>query len=148
MTKLKFEKSTTTNEITEIYNFNVVAFADSQDFAWTKDNIGNALKEGWELYSVKVEKEIVCALFMKKEENALMTKNTPIRIDFQGNGFSHMIKDFYEDYAKNEGIDTVINYCPEDNFRMVALNERHNYVKTGRTIADKNTLVEWKKNLK
>lgn len=145
--KLKLEK-VEKKDIPEIYNFNVKAFADSQDFAWTKDNIAKEMKAGWELYSATVDDEIVCAIFLKKDANILMTKNTPIKINHQGNGFSHMIKDFYEDFAKTEGLHVVRNYCPEDNFRMVALNERHDYTKTGNKITDNNTLIEWEKVLK
>jgi len=146
--ELKLEKAQKQEDIKEIYNFNVKAFADSQDFAWTQDNISKEIKAGWELYSAKVGEEIVCAIFLKKENDVLMTKNTPIKINHQGNGFSHLIKDFYEDLAKKEGIFVVKNYCPEDNFRMVALNERHDYTKTGKILADKNTLIEWEKKLK
>ena len=32
-------KPSSTDEIKDIYNFNVAAFADSQDFSWTEENI-------------------------------------------------------------------------------------------------------------
>ena len=87
----------------------------------------------------------MAAVFMKEDDKELLTKNTPIKMDYQGNGFSHMIKDFYEEYAANNKIETIINYCPTDSFRMIALNERHDYVKTGNVLAD--DIVEWKKSL-
>lgn len=140
-------KPSSTDEIKDIYNFNVAAFADSQDFSWTEENIKKELQSGWSLHSVLVDKEIICALFMKREENALLTKNTPIKITHQGNGYSHKIKDFYEEYAQEQGLNKVINYCPEDNFRMVALNESHGYDRVGSKKVGSVNMLEWKKNL-
>ena len=134
-------------EVGEIYNFNVIAFADSQDFAWTEENIKNEIKAGWSLYSVLVEKEIICALFLKKDVKTLLTKNTPIKINHQGKGFSHNIKEFYEKYAKDNGLTIVRNYCPEDNFRMISLNEGHDYEKTGSCLKGNANLIEWEKKL-
>jgi hypothetical protein len=62
--------------------------------------------------------------------------------------FSHMIKDWYEDIAKDKGIKKILNYCPFDNFRMISLNERHNYKKTGNMLGKANTIIEWEKVLK
>lgn len=149
MTKLKISKVSSKSEaqVSAIYNFNVQAFADSQDFAWTKDNIKNEMKSGWELFSVDVDEEIVCALFLKKGPNTLFTKNTPVKINFQGNGFSHEIKNFYEEYAKDQNLKKIINYCPKDNFRMISLNEGHNYKKTGNTVEGNTNIIEWIKEL-
>lgn len=144
---LSFIESTTEKAIQEIYNFNVQAFADAQDFDWSVKNLKNEIKDGWSLFSVNFNNDIVAALFMKEKEGTLYTKNTPIKMNFQGNGFSHMIKDFYEEIAKEKGIHRIINYCPFDNFRMISLNERHKYVKTGKTLGNAHHLIEWEKNL-
>lgn len=143
--KLEFVLGKSEEHLNEIYNFNVHAFADSQDFSWTKENIKNEIKRGWSPYSVKVGKEVVCVLFTKKEGSSLFTKNTPLKIDYQGQGFSHQIKDFYEDLANQFGVEEIFNYCPEDNFRMISLNEGHDYVKTGQKIGPKKNIIEWVK---
>ena len=57
-------------------------------------------------------------------------------------------KDFYEEFAKDKGIKTVINYCPDDNFRMISLNEGHDYEKTGNTLKNTTNMIEWVKKLK
>ena len=145
--KIKFVLSEKENEIENIYNFNVTAFADSQDFAWTKENIKNEIKSGWHLYSAIIDKDIICAIFMKIDSGKLLTKNTPIKIDYQGNGFSHIIKEFYEQYASENKINEVVNYCPNDNFRMISLNEGHGYAKTGNIVGPNKNIIEWHKKL-
>lgn len=141
---LKFETRHTKEEIKEVYNFNTEAFTDLNE--WTQTSIEKQLKEGWELVSVKSGKEIICALFIKKNGPSLLTKNTPIKINHQGNGYSHEIKEFYEKYAKENGIKEVYNYTPRDNFRMISLNEGHDYAKTGESIED-GALIEWVKKI-
>ena len=145
--KIVFELAENKNQIEEIYNFNVQAFADSHDFLWTEENLSKEIKEGWNLYSVKVEEDIICAIFMKTENNSLLTKNTPIKINYQGNGYSHIIKEFYEQYAKEQKANKVFNYCPIDNFRMISLNEGHNYEKTGESLGGNENMIEWVKDL-
>lgn len=144
---LKFSERTTPGEIDEIYNFNVTAFADTQDFVWSKENIKKEVNGGWKLYSVNSGKEIICALFIKSEKERLLTKNTPIKLPFQGNGYSHVIKEFYENIANKNGVNAVINYCPRDNFRMISLNEGHDYEKTGKSFPGNDDIIEWKKNI-
>jgi predicted GNAT family acetyltransferase len=146
--KLIFEKTKNNDEIKEVYNFNTEAFADASDFRWSVDSLKKELKEGWNLYSVRFDDEIVAAALTKKDADSLLTKNTAIKINFQGNGFSHMIKDWYEELAKEEGVHKIINYCPFDNFRMISLNERHNYKKTGKMLGDSKTIIEWEKSIK
>ena len=145
--KLIFKESRSKEEISEIYNFNVHAFADTQDFDWSEQNIKQEIKDGWKLFSVEYDNDIVAAVFLKEDDKTLLTKNTPIKMDYQGNGFSHKIKDFYELYANENDIKTIINYCPFDNFRMISLNERHDYVKTGNVLGKNNHIVEWKKDI-
>lgn len=147
MTKIdiKFVPGKSEQQLNEIYNFNVKAFADFQDFPWTKENIKKEIKSGWSPYSVKIGKEIVCVLFTKQEDEKLFTKNTPIKIDFQGQGVSHKIKDFYEELADDFNVKEIVNYCPDDNFRMISLNEGHNYKKTGKMLGSNNNIIEWVK---
>jgi predicted GNAT family acetyltransferase len=144
---LNFTKTKSDKDIQDIYNFNVEAFADAQDFDWSVSNLKKEIKEGWNLYSVTYNNDIVAALFVKADDNTLFTKNTPIKMNFQGNGFSHMIKDFYEEVASDSGLARIVNYCPFDNFRMISLNERHDYKKTGNTLGDNSSIIEWEKNL-
>lgn len=146
--KIDLVKPSSKDTIKDIYNFNVKAFADSQDFSWTEENIKGEMTAGWTLHSVLVDKEIICALFMKAEDKSLLTKNTPIKLTHQGNGYSHQIKDFYEEFAATQGLNKVVNYCPEDNFRMVALNESHEYKRTGSKIIGNVNMIEWEKELK
>ncbi len=146
--KISFELANKKKEIEEIYNFNVKAFADSHDFLWTKENISKEIKIGWDLYSVRIDNDIICAIFMKSENNSLLTKNTPIKINYQGNGYSHIIKNFYEEYARDNKVSSVYNYCPIDDFRMISLNEGHDYSKTGKTLGGNEKMIEWKKDIK
>ncbi|MCO4753450.1 MAG: hypothetical protein KC478_03160 [Bacteriovoracaceae bacterium] len=145
---LEFKKSESDQEIKDIFNFNAKAFAESQDFTWSEDNIKKEIKEGWKLYSVSYDDDIVAALFLKKDDGTLLTKNTPIKLIYQGNGFSHKIKDFYEKVAKENSMKRIVNYCPSDNFRMISLNEGHDYTKTGKTFGPHDEILEWEKHLK
>lgn len=141
---LTFKEAKSDNDVKDVYNFNVVAFADSTDFNWTEDNIKSQVKDGWELFSVNYDGDIVAAAFVKIDGVNLYTKNTPIKLIHQGNGFSHKIKDFYEEFAKGKGVKTIFNYCPSDNFRMISLNEGHDYKKTAN---ENNGIIEWQKNI-
>jgi predicted GNAT family acetyltransferase len=145
--KLVFKPSKTKQEIASIYNFNVNAFADMKDFDWSEQNIKKEIADGWQLFSVEFDGDIVAAAFIKESDQALLTKNTPIKMDYQGNGFSHRIKDFYEQYAREHGIKTIVNYCPNDNFRMISLNEGHHYEKTGNFLGKNKEILEWRKTL-
>src|SRR5690606_9937208 len=114
-------------EINRIFNFDANAFASAQDFDWTEANIKKEIQEGWQLYSASFEGEVVAAIFMKPNQDTLYTKNTPIKLNYQGNGFSHQIKEYYEKIAKEQGLGRIVNYCKADNFRMISLNEGHDY---------------------
>lgn len=146
---LKFKLNKSLNEIKEVYNHNVSAFSDTQDFDWTIDSIKKEVDKGWKLYSALEQDQIIAAMFVKEDStaHALYTKNTPIRMEFRGKGYSHEIKDFYEELAKEEGLKKVVNYCSQDNFRMVSLNERHGYKTTGNKIEGNSVLVEWAKDV-
>jgi predicted GNAT family acetyltransferase len=144
---LIFKEAKKEEEVVNLSRFDIQAFTDTQDFSWSLDNIKKEVKTGWKLYSVMTEDEIVAAVLMRKDGDTLFTKNTPIKMAFQGNGFSHKIKDFYEEEAKKQHIRRVINYCPSDNFRMIALNESHGYRRTGNAFGVNNNIIEWVKVL-
>jgi hypothetical protein len=100
--KLEFQQSKKETDIVDTYNYNVEVFADAGGFGWTLDGIKDEIKKGWKLYSAKFDDKIVAAIFMKEEKGSLLTKNTPIKLEYQGNGFSHQIKDYYESIAKDK----------------------------------------------
>jgi predicted GNAT family acetyltransferase len=142
---LTFKEVKKKEEIESLTNFDIQVFTDSQDLQWNPSNIRKEIKNGWKLYAVNYGSDTVAALFMKNDKDSLFTKNTPIKLAFQGNGFSHRIKDFYEDEALRLKLKRVVNYCPVDNFRMIALNESHGYRKTGQQMGENRSLVEWEK---
>jgi predicted GNAT family acetyltransferase len=144
---LEFREAKKEEEVVNLSKFDVQAFTDTQDFSWNLDNIKKEVKTGWKLYSVMSEEEIVAAVLMRKDGDTLFTKNTPIKMAFQGNGFSHKIKDFYEHEAKRSNLSRLVNYCPMDNFRMIALNESHGYKRTGKAFGIGNNIIEWVKVL-
>ncbi len=142
---LVFKEVKKEDEVIAISNFDIQVFTDSQDLQWNIDNIRREMKGGWKLYSVTYGPDTVAALFMKTDKESLYTKNTPIKLAFQGNGFSHRIKDFYEREASRLQLKRVVNYSPVDNFRMIALNESHGYRKTGNQLGVSSSIVEWEK---
>ena len=145
--ELVFKEAKKEEEVVNLSKFDMQAFTDTQDFSWNLDGIKKEVKTGWKLYSVTNEDEIVAAVLIKKDGDTLFTKNTPIKMAFQGNGFSHRIKNFYEDEAKKQNMRKVVNYCPQDNFRMIALNESHGYKRTGNAFGISNNIIEWVKVL-
>jgi RimJ/RimL family protein N-acetyltransferase len=124
---LKFIKAKSKEDIESLEGFNTEAFTGHDEFKWTKENLTKSKKEGWDLYAAQFENDIVAVLLVKIENNQLLTKNTSIKLTHQGNGFSHQIKEFYETLAGKENVKKIVNYCFADNFRMISLNERHNY---------------------
>lgn len=145
--ELVFKEAKKEEEVVNLSKFDIQAFTDTQDFSWNLDNIKKEVKTGWKLYSVTAEEEIVAAVLMRKDGDTLLTKNTPIKMAFQGNGFSHKIKNFYEQEAKKLNVVKVVNYCPVDNFRMIALNESHGYKRTGNAFGLGSNIIEWVKVL-
>ncbi len=144
---LVFKEAKKEEDVVNLSKFDMQAFTDTQDFSWSLDNIKKEVKTGWKLYSVTTDEEIVAAVLVRKEGDTLFTKNTPIKMAFQGNGFSHQIKNFYEEEARKQQILRVVNYCPVDNFRMIALNESHGYKRTGNAFGFSNNIIEWVKVL-
>lgn len=143
---LKFKKIESDADIRKIHEFNVKAFSD-EDLSWTYDNLKKHMADNWILYTANYQKDIVAAIFIKEKDDTLVTRNTSIAVDYQGNGFSHVIKDHLEDMAHAKKLKRVVNYCPFDNFRMISLNERHHYSKTGKTFGKNNEIVEWEKKI-
>lgn len=144
---LEFKEAKKEEDMVNLSKFDIQAFTDTQDFSWSLENIKKEVQTGWKLFSVTTDNEIVAAVLMKQDSSTLLTKNTPIKLAFQGNGFSHQIKYFYEEEAKRLNVNKVINYCPVDNFRMIALNESHGYKRTGKSFGISNNIIEWEKTL-
>ena len=132
---------TAASSFEEIEKFNVDAFTDTPGVDFKKSSLKKLLKDDWKIFVLSHQEEIVSVLFIKKDPDRLLTKNTPIKMSYQGNGLSHLIKEFYEEYASEEKIGEIIHYCPIDNFRMISLNEKHGYAK----IQEEDGLSTWKK---
>lgn len=145
--KLKFQRAKSEQDFQEIYDYNIDAFSDTPDFNWNMEEIKHEVADGWELYSVKINEEVVAALFYKVENGGLLTKNTAIKMNYQGAGISHQIKEFFEKLAKDKKLKKILHYCRIDNFRMYSLNESHGYKKTTKKLND-GLIVEWMKELK
>lgn len=145
--ELTFKLSQSKSDFENLFNYNVDVFTETPDLQWSVDSLEKESKNGWMVYSVQVGDEIIAAAFLKAEDDSLLTKNTPIKLLYQGNGYSHAIKEFFEKEALKLSLKNVINICPSDNFRMISLNETHGYIKTGNVLGQEKTLVEWKKTL-
>lgn len=145
---LKFIKANNSKDIKTIYDYNIDAFSDSPGFNWNYDEIKKEVKDGWELFGVEENGEIIAALFYKVDEKVLYSKNTSIKISHQGSGFSHKIKDFFERQAQEKKVNQIVHYCSIDNFRMYSLNESHGYEKSDKRLGDKGQVVEWIKKVK
>lgn len=144
---LSYKKVENDSDIQQVYDYNIDAFSDSPDFKWSFEEIKREMKEGWELYAVYSEGEVVAAAFYKVEGDSLLTKNTAIKVGHQGAGISHDVKDFLESVARKKKLKKIVHYCRIDNFRMYSLNESHGFEKTQKTFGDKGQVVEWVKTL-
>lgn len=146
--KLKFEEIKSSDDIEKVYNYDVEVFTETPDFDWTLQSIKEEVKDGWALYAATLGEQIIAATFLKEEKGkGLLTKNTPIKMIFQGNGYSHRIKDFFENEAKKRKIGKVYHYCSSHNFRMISLNESHGYERTPAHFEEIKYLTEWEKSL-
>ena len=106
------------------------------------------LKNGWEIFAVRYkEDEIIAAILIKKEGNALLTKNTTVKAHHQGLGYNHQIKDFFELRARELKTEEIHHFCRIDNFRMYSLNESHGYKKLDECSDGDEHVVEWVKYL-
>ena len=146
--ELKFKKAAKEAEIQEVFNYTIDAFSEAPGFNWTLEEIKQEIKGGWSLYAVYLQEEIIAALFLKEEGKALLTKHTALQVGHHGSGYSHQIKEFIEQKARDAKLKTIFNYCKIDDFRMYSLNEGHDYHKTEQNVGDDPLVVEWKKDLK
>jgi hypothetical protein len=146
--RLNFKKAKSENDIKAIFDYNIDAFSDSPDFKWTFDEIKKEVGEGWELFSMMIDTEVIAAVFYKVEADSLLTKNTAIKITHQGSGYSHNIKEFFEKVAREKKLSKIYHYCRIDNFRMYSLNESHSYKKTPNKSGPNGLVVEWVKEIK
>ncbi len=145
---LIFTKATLKKDFKKIHDYTIDAFSDTPDFNWTLDEIQNEVNAGWELYSVaNEEEEVVAALFVQEIGDTLLTKNTGLKINHQGSGYNHEIKEYYEALGRERKLKKIAHYCRIDNFRMYSLNESHGYEKTA-NVLENGQIVEWIKILK
>ena len=145
---LVFERADKSKDFKDIYGHNLDIFSESPDFKWTYDDIKREVEEeGWELYSVKIEQDIIAALFFKVDESRLLTKNTALKMNFQGSGYSHRIKEFFESVARRHRIDSIVHYCRIDDFRAYSLNESHGYRRMEDSSRIGDRVVAWIKRL-
>jgi hypothetical protein len=144
---LKFIKADTKKDIKNIFDYNIDAFSDSPDFKWTYEELQNEVSNGWELFSVNLGEEVIAALFFRVDGNILYSKNTAIKMNYQGSGYSHQIKEFFEMKALEHKVKEIFHYCRIDNFRMYSLNESHGYTKTLNKNGEQDLVVEWIKKL-
>lgn len=144
---LTFFSASKPKDIKEVYEYTIDAFSDTPDFNWNLDEIKREVSDGWSLCGVKNEDdEIVAAVFYRLDEGSILTKNTGLKINHQGAGYNHEIKEFFESKAKELKAKSIKHYCRIDNFRMYSLNESHGYAKTPNKIED-GQIVEWEKKL-
>lgn len=144
--ELEFNKASSQKDYEAVYNYTIDAFSDSPDFSWTLEDIKKEVKDGWELYSVSYDDEIIAAVFFQEVGDELQTKNTAVKSTHKGSGFSHQIKNFLENKARELKLKRIVHYCRIDNFRMYSLNESHGYKKSDKKY-DNGQVVEWVKNL-
>lgn len=144
---LNFKLVKTDQEILEVLDHNVDAFVDPPDFKWSLEDIKREIQLGWNVFGVYYEREVMAAVLYMVEGDSLLTKNTAIKMQFQGSGHSHQIKEFFEESAKNSKLKNIYHYCRIDNFRAYSLNESHGYKKTGKTLGNDGQVVEWHKRV-
>ncbi len=145
--ELKFTQAKKVKEIEEAYNYNIGAFSDSPDFNWTLDAIINETKDGWEVWQAIHSEEIIGVAFIKKEGTTLLTKNTSIKMNYQGHGYSHKIKKFLEKKGQELKMKEIVHFCSIDDFRMYSLNESHGYQKNQIKENENELVVRWNKKL-
>ncbi len=123
------------------------AFSAGPLIIWNEQSVKKEIAEGWEFFAVSFNEDIVAGLFIKNEGEQLLTKNTPLNIQYQGNAFSHRIKDFYEQIAGDKNCIEVINYCGSDHFRTIGLNESHGYVLKEKAETQGYEVQTWSKKI-
>lgn len=145
--ELIFKQAKTVKQIEEAYNYNIDAFSDSPDFNWTLDAIVNETKDGWEVWEAVRADEIIGVAFIKQEGTTLLTKNTSIKMNYQGHGYSHKIKEFLERKGVELKVKEIVHFCSIDDFRMYSLNESHGYNKNQIKQNQNELVVRWNKKL-
>lgn len=143
--KLQFKLARTKQHLGQVYNYNMSAFLDSDEFPWSLQWLEAQKRKGHDIYQVIYQGKVVAALFVQTTEKGLLTRQTPLKLSVQGLGLSHQIKDYIEVLAKKAKVKDIFSYCAVDNFRMVSLNESHGYRKTKNQPSA--TIVEWHKSL-
>jgi len=145
--EVTFKKCKTEEHLDKLYQYEVDVFAEAGDFEWSLQNLIDKKENGWDVYSVNMENEedIVAALFIKKEKGELLTNNTSVKMSHKGLGISHKIKEFFEDTAKNQKVDSIVHFCAVDNFRTITLNENYGYKRVG--ITHSGEVIKWQKNI-
>ncbi len=147
---LKFYLCDNEEDILEVVNFNNKAFSDIPQVEWSLDSIKHEMGNKWKLIAVESEEEseIIAVLFVKLDGDMLHTKNTSIKLPYQGQGCSHEIKEFYEEYAIDNSAKKIANVCHNTDFRTISLNEKHGYKKNeDSSLPSDSEFVEWKKVL-
>jgi len=148
---LYFKPNKSNEQLRNVFNYNVEAFSDIVDIPWSMEALEEERAAEWELYSVHVDDEageIIAVLFVKEQEGVLLTKNTGLKISHQGQGYSHEIKDFFEDLAHEKGSSEIVSFCRKDDFRTISLNETHGYHQTNQFEDDKGMVfLEWTKKV-
>ena len=142
---LEFQLTKTKKDLIDVYNHNMSAFFDADEFAWSLQWLEAQKRAAWDIYQVKFDGEIIAAFFLKEVPKGLLTKQTPLKFNVQGHGLSHKIKEYIEVLARKAKQKDIFHYCAIDNFRMVALNESHGYKKTEKNKV--SAIVEWHKSL-
>lgn len=142
---MRFVKCSKEKDLKELYLYNVDVFAEATDFVWSLENLKREREGGWDIYALFISGEIVAAAFLRFADNVMYTKNTSLKMNYQGKGFSHRIKDFFEHMAKSHQVKEIVHYCAVDNFRAIALNESHGYIR-GRSLKN-GEVVEWRKKM-
>ena len=145
--KLIFKEAKSDKDIKDIFDHTIDAFSDSPDFNWKLPEIKKEVKEGWKLFACKLDKEVIAAVFIKVEGKKLLSKNTAIKMNHHGSGYSHKIKEFLEETATTKKLSEIRHFCRIDNFRMYSLNESHGYEKTPEQDSEDGQVVEWVKKV-
>lgn len=148
MAKISFQRCSDLSEIKKIYQFDVEAFAAIDDQNWKLENLEVDFKSGWEFYSAKLGDEVVAALFVKKKGGGFYTRHTGVKLDHQGKGISHEIKNYIEELAVSEKSSNIFNFCHPENFRNISLNETHGYAPSSKSpVLPSGSYSVWKKKI-
>jgi RimJ/RimL family protein N-acetyltransferase len=146
--KLYFKHCTDSKDLRDVYNYEVDVFAEAGDFLWSLEALEDEINRGWKIYAVRCDEsgdEIISVLFVKLKQGDYFTKNTSLKLNFQGKGISHSIKEFFEMMALKTKAKNIVHFCAVDNFRSIALNESHGYLKID--CIKNGEILKWKKAL-